>query len=89
VQVQVQGTLSTSSGEIVHDWALSGRAVARKLLWDVQEDLRAGRLIRFLEPFECSEAKLYLTYPTRSYLPPRVRLFIDFMVSALQNAGLE
>jgi DNA-binding transcriptional LysR family regulator len=83
--VHVQGSLSTSSGEVMHDWALSGRAVAFKLLWDVEADLRTGRLIRFLEPFECNEAKLYLTYPTRSYLPPRVRAFIDFIVNALQT----
>lgn len=83
--VPVRGSLSTSSGEVMHDWALSGRGVARKMLWDVEEDVRAGRLIRFLEPFECDEAKLYLSYPTRSYLPLRVRLFIDFVVGALQE----
>jgi DNA-binding transcriptional LysR family regulator len=84
--VQVKGNLSTSSGEVMHDWALAGRGVARKVLWDVQDDVRAGRLIRFLEPFECDDVKLYLSYATRSYLPPRLRLFIDFIVDALQKA---
>ena len=83
--VRVGGSLTTSSGEVMHDWALAGRAVARKLLWDVEEDVKAGRLIRFLEPHECDEVKLHLTYPSRSYLPPRVRLFIDFIVSSLQT----
>lgn len=84
--IRVQGSLSTTSGEVVHDWALTGRAVALKWLWDVQEDLRLGRLIRLLEPFECDEASMYLTYPTRTHLPPRTRLFIDFIVSALQKS---
>lgn len=83
-RIEVHGSLSTSSGEVVHDWALAGRGVARKLLWDVQDDVCAGRLIRYLEPFECDEVKLYLTYATRAYLPLRARLFIDYIVDALR-----
>jgi DNA-binding transcriptional LysR family regulator len=85
--VQVRGSLLTSSGEVLHDWALAGRGVALKWRWDVQDDLRTGRLLRLLEPFECDEASLYLTYPNRSYLPPRARLFIDFIVNALQETA--
>jgi DNA-binding transcriptional LysR family regulator len=84
-QIQVQGSLLTNNAEVLHDWTVAGRAVGFKLVWDVQEDLRAGRLMRLLEPFECDEAKLYVTYATRTHLPPRIRLFIDFMVSALQK----
>jgi DNA-binding transcriptional LysR family regulator len=85
IQIQVRGSLMTNNAEVVHDWAVAGRAVGFKLIWDVQEDLQAGRLIRLLEPFECDEAKLYVTYATRTHLPPRLRLFIDFIVSALQK----
>jgi DNA-binding transcriptional LysR family regulator len=84
-QVQIQGSLFTDNAEVVHDWAVAGRAVALKALWDVQDDLRSGRLIRLLEPFECDEIKLYVNYATRTHLPPRVRLFVDFIVSALQR----
>jgi DNA-binding transcriptional LysR family regulator len=84
-QIQVKGSLLTNNAEVVHDWAVAGRAVGFKVLWDVEQDLQAGRLIRLLEPFECDEAKLYVTYATRTHLPPRMRLFIDFMVSALQK----
>jgi DNA-binding transcriptional LysR family regulator len=84
-QVQINGSLFTNNAEVVHDWAVAGRAVGLKALWDIQDDLRSGRLTRLLEPFECDEIKLYATYATRTHLPPRVRLFIDFMVSALQK----
>jgi DNA-binding transcriptional LysR family regulator len=84
-QVQIHGSLFTNNAEVVHDWAVAGRAVALKVLWDIQDDLQSGRLTRLLEPFECDEVKLYATYATRTHLPPRVRLFIDFMVSALQK----
>ena len=85
IQIQVRGSLMTNNAEVVHDWAVAGRAVGFKLIWDVQEDLQAGRLIRLLEPFECDAARLYVTYATRTHLPPRLRLFIDFIVSELQK----
>ena len=84
-QIQVRGSLLTNNAEVVHDWAVAGRAVGLKVLWDIQEDLRAGRLIRLLQPFECDEAKLYVTYATRTHLPPRMRLFIDFILGALKT----
>jgi DNA-binding transcriptional LysR family regulator len=83
-QIQVRGSLLTNNAEVVHDWAVAGRGVGLKVIWDIQEDLRAGRLIRLLQPFECDEAKLYVTYATRTHLPPRMRLFIDFILGALK-----
>ena len=83
--VHVQGSLLTNNAEVIHDWAVAGRGVGLKVQWDIQDDLRSGRLIRLLEPFECDEIKLYVTYATRTHLPPRLRLFIDFLVSALQE----
>ena len=84
-QIQVHGSLLTNNAEVMHDWAVAGRAVGLKVIWDIQEDLGAGRLIRLLEPFECDEVKLYVTYATRTHLPPRMRLFTDFVVSALEK----
>ena len=83
--VHVQGSLLTNNAEVIHDWAVAGRGVGLKAQWDIQDDLRSGRLIRLLEPFECDEIKLYMTYATRTHLPPRLRLLIDFLVSALQK----
>jgi DNA-binding transcriptional LysR family regulator len=38
--------------------------------------------------YACNEIKLYATYPSRQYLPPRTRAFIDFMVKNLNlSAG--
>jgi DNA-binding transcriptional LysR family regulator len=82
-EVQVQGTLLTNNSEVMHDWALAGRAVTIKALWDVEDDIQAGRLVQLLKPFQCDELNLYATYATRTHLPPRMRLFIDFVVQEL------
>jgi DNA-binding transcriptional LysR family regulator len=84
-QIQVRGSLLTNNAEVLHDWAAAGRGVGLKALWDIEEDLAAGRLVRLLQPFECDEAKLYVTYATRTHLPPRMRLFIDFILGALKK----
>jgi DNA-binding transcriptional LysR family regulator len=47
-EVRVGGTLTTGSGEILHDWALAGKGLALKAMWDVQDDIAAGRLVECL-----------------------------------------
>ena len=84
-EVQVHGTLSSNNAEVVHGWALMGRGVALKALWDIEEDLEAGRLVALLTPFACDEINLNVVYATRAHLPPRIRVFIDFMVEAMRG----
>jgi DNA-binding transcriptional LysR family regulator len=84
-EVPVRGALSTNNAEVMHGWALAGRGIALKALWDIEGDLRAGRLVELLAPFACDEISLYATYATRMHLPPRVRLFLDFVVAQLKG----
>jgi DNA-binding transcriptional LysR family regulator len=82
-EVQVTGTLSTTSGEVVRDWALAGKGIAFKALWDIAEDLGSGKLRECLAAFSCSEIKLYAILPTRVHMPPRLRAFVDFLAAQL------
>jgi DNA-binding transcriptional LysR family regulator len=83
IEVLVRGSLSSSSAEVVHDWTLAGLGVGLKALWDIEDDLAEGRLIELLAPFAGNPINLYVVYPTRSHMPRRVRVFIDFVVDAL------
>ena len=83
VEIKVQGTLSTSSSEIMQRWAIDGHGICLKALWDVEADLQTGRLVELLGSFSDNPINLYVIYPTRSHLPNRVRVFIDFVVDAL------
>jgi len=82
-EIQVRGNLSTNNAEVMHQWILAGRGIGLKAHWDIKEDLDSGRLVELLAPFACNEICLYATFPTRSYLPFRVRVFIDFIVKGL------
>jgi len=83
-EIRVTGKLLSNSAEVVHQWAVAGEAVAYKALWDVENDIRAGRLVRLLQDFECDEINLYAVYASRSHLPLRMRLFLDFVAERLQ-----
>jgi len=83
-EVRVTGSLLSNNAEVVHAWAVAGRAVAYKALWDVEDDIKAGRLVRPLEAFECDPINLYAVYMPRTRLPQRMRLFLDFIAEKLQ-----
>ena len=90
LDVQVRGALLTNNAEVLHGWILDGYGMGLKALWDIEDDLKAGRLVEVLAPFAHDTINLYLIYPTRSHLPGRVRVFIDFIVDAvggLQGLG--
>jgi len=86
-EVQVRGVLMSDNAEVVHEWALMGCGIALKALWDIEDDLKAGRLVEVLAPFAVSDLDLYVFYPSRSHLPLRVRVFIDFLVASMGGLG--
>ncbi|MFC0284333.1 LysR family transcriptional regulator [Camelimonas abortus] len=84
-EIRVTGRLLSNNAELIHQWAVDGHAVAYKAFWDVEEDIRAGRLVRLLEPYEHDDINLYVVYSSRAHLPPRMRLFIDFMADRIRG----
>jgi DNA-binding transcriptional LysR family regulator len=85
-EVVVSGALS-ANGDVVHSWILAGRGIGMKARWDIQTDLEDGRLVEVLAPYCHDETNLYAVYASRSHLPQRLRMFIDFISCGLQNLG--
>lgn len=78
-EIQVPHHLLCDSGEITRAWALAGHGVALKLLWDIEEDLVAGRLQECLADTVSERIDLFAVYPQQRYLPARLRAFLDFV----------
>jgi DNA-binding transcriptional LysR family regulator len=78
-EIKVSGHLSSASGDVLHGWALEGRGISLEALWDVEEDLEAGRLVECLADYACDNIELFATFPPGHPVPPRIRLFVDFM----------
>lgn len=85
-ELTVPHTFVCDSTEIVHAWALAGAGIAVKALWDIEDDLKEGRLVELLPESSCDEINLYVTYYGQRHVPSRIRLFIDFLVERLRAA---
>lgn len=75
--VNVAPKLSSTSAEIIHDWAISGKGIAYKLLWDAQDSLKSGSLVRVLPAYTGEAVSLYAVLPSRDYIKLSVRLLLD------------
>jgi DNA-binding transcriptional LysR family regulator len=69
----------TNDGALARDWALRGRGITLKSIWDIAGDLREGRLIALLPEWQSPEAPLNALYHQNRYLTPRLRALLDFL----------
>ncbi|MGC3964073.1 MAG: LysR family transcriptional regulator [Rhodocyclaceae bacterium] len=69
----------SNDGEIIRKWALFGEGFAYKSQLDVADDLREGRLVTVLDAFFVEPAPLSVLYHSNRFLPPRVRLLIEYL----------
>jgi DNA-binding transcriptional LysR family regulator len=75
-----EGPLHTNSSEVVREAVLAGLGIALRSTWDVGPELAAGELVRVLPDYQASDAVgVYAVYPSRRFLPAKVRLFIDYL----------
>ncbi|MEJ1934064.1 LysR substrate-binding domain-containing protein [Nostoc sp. NIES-2111] len=79
--VRVGGNRQTSDGGMLRTWALEGCGIALKSIWEIAEDVRAGRLILVLDEFAREQQGLHLLTEGSRNLPWRVRAFVDFATS--------
>ena len=80
VEIQVRGNLSSADGTVLRGWALSGEGVSWEALWDVADDLASGSLVHLLPECRSADLDLYAVFAPGKPVPPRIRLFVDFLV---------
>ncbi|MFC3691092.1 LysR family transcriptional regulator [Chenggangzhangella methanolivorans] len=85
--IHVKGRLTTTSTEVMQDWVLAGRGVGLKAEWDIERDIAEGRLVACLPDYWCDEISLYICYANRRHLPPRIRVFLDFLRATIARAS--
>ncbi len=80
VLVHPDGPLKTNSSDVVREAVLSGLGIALRSTWDVGPELSTGRLVVVLPQFHASRhVALNAVYPSRRFLPAKVRIFIDYL----------
>lgn len=77
--IRVKGNLACSDGSVLHQWTLAGMGLAWRSLWEVQEDIEAGRLLTVLDEYAAPPNGIFALMPERKHLPQRLRLFLDML----------
>lgn len=76
----VSGPYDSDEGDVLTVWALDGRGIINKPVFEVNHHLAAGRLVRVLPSNPPPTSRFACMYPHRRLQDPKVRLFIDFML---------
>jgi DNA-binding transcriptional LysR family regulator len=79
VTLKVQGNMVCNDGAVLHDWALAGRGLAWRSMWEVGHEIEAGRLVPVLDHYAAPGNDIYAVFAQRRHLPLRIRVFVDFL----------
>lgn len=79
-RMDVSGSYDSDDGDVLTDWALSGRGIIHKPRFEVAHHLRSGALVEVLPETPPVPAIFGCLYPHRRLQDNKVRLFIDFML---------
>jgi DNA-binding transcriptional LysR family regulator len=73
------GNMVCNDGAVLHEWALSGKGLAWRSMWEVGSDIESGRLSTVLDEFAAQGNDIHAVFAERRHLPLRTRAFVDFL----------
>ncbi|MDC8756652.1 LysR family transcriptional regulator [Janthinobacterium fluminis] len=79
VTLKVSGNMACNDGQVLHDWALAGKGLAWRSMWEVGAEIESGQLVAVLEPYAAPGNDIYAVFAQRRHLPLRIRAFVDFL----------
>jgi DNA-binding transcriptional LysR family regulator len=79
LRVPVQGSVRSNDANTLRLAALEGVGIGRGPLFILEDDVRSGRLVQVLPELKSVDPDLWMVYPSRRQLAPKVRFFVDFL----------
>ena len=77
--LKIAGNMICNDGQVLHDWALSGKGLAWRSMWEVGSAIESGKLVSVLNEFAAPGNDIYAVFAQRQHLPLRIRVFVDFL----------
>ena len=87
VTLKVAGNMVCNDGEVLHHWALAGKGIAWRSMWEVGRAIEAGRLRTVLDQYAAPGNDIYAMFAQRRHLPLRIRAFVDFLRHSYSRPG--
>jgi DNA-binding transcriptional LysR family regulator len=89
----VRGRCECDDGDVLTDWALAGRGIALKPVFEIADHLRSGALVVVAAQSPPEPIQMACLFTHRRWQDPKTRLFMDFMVdwisARIKEAGQE
>ena len=90
-EVPVHGRVVATNGVALRQCAVSGMGVLMLPRWNIAEELRSGGLVELFPDYQATASEFdngaWMLYPSRSYLPLKVRLFADFLKEKFKHGA--
>ncbi|NEP12917.1 MAG: LysR family transcriptional regulator [Symploca sp. SIO2C1] len=88
-EVPVQGRTIISNAIALEQCAIAGMGLTLLPKWLIDDDLEAGTLVDVFPSYEVTATDFstaaWLLYPSRAYIPLKVRAFIEFLKNSMQQ----
>ena len=82
---EITGPFDSDDGDVLTGWALDGRGIVLKPIFDVADHLRMGRLVPVATATPPLPTQLSSLSQHRRLKDPKVRLFTDFMAARIKD----
>lgn len=83
--VSVPLSFVVNDGEALRQMLEQGMGIGVKSVWNASESLKAGRLVEVMPDFPLvTDVSLWLLYPSRRIIAPKVHAMIDFLLERFQ-----
>lgn len=80
---RVSGRFESDDGDVLTDWALAGHGIIMKPVFEVNDHLKAGRLVPVAVESPPEPIQMACLFTHRRRQDPKTRLFMEFMVDQI------
>jgi len=87
VTLKVGGNMVCNDGAVLHAWALAGKGLAWRSMWEVGSQIASGELVTVLDEFAAPGNDVHAVFAQRRHLPLRIRAFVDFLRRSYASPG--
>tara|TARA_R110002124_G_scaffold1797_19_gene11636 strand:+ start:9267 stop:10181 length:915 start_codon:yes stop_codon:yes gene_type:complete len=89
VHVKVDGAVIANDGQLIVKAARDGLGILAQPTYIIEDEVDSGRLVRVLDEWDLPRLTMNIAYPSKSFVPLRTRLFIDFLVERFRAGNFE
>ncbi len=89
VAVDIQPCMHTNSGDTCRTSALQHLGLVLQPTFLVGDDLKQGTLVEVLPQYRSIELGIYVVYPSRKHVSPKVRQLVNYLVDAMKSRTWE